>query len=94
MGPVAEIAEPIGGPAQSRPGSSVSVLIVDDDTDHVEAVRRALRRHEVAFEVTHVRDGSACLEALAPRAYSLVLLDYRLPRLSGPCSRTRPRRDT
>jgi signal transduction histidine kinase len=33
--------------------------------------------------VTRVGDGPACLEALTRQAYTIVLLDYSLPRLSG-----------
>ena len=91
MSLMAEAAATTPGPAASDlrvsagagKAASVSVLIVDDDADHVDLVRRALRRHELAFEVTHARDGFACLEALASRAYSIVLLDYRLPRMTG-----------
>jgi PAS domain S-box-containing protein len=77
----AGLHEPRGEPAGAvRP---ISVLVVDDDTDHVELVRRVLRRHNAALEVDHARDGDACLAALGRHAYSLVLLDYRLPRMTG-----------
>lgn len=59
------------------------VLVVDDDPDHVEIVRRVLSRHDSAFEVTHVQDGAACLEALTRQPYAVVLLDYSLPRMNG-----------
>jgi DNA-binding response OmpR family regulator len=44
---------------------------------------RALRRQELPFEVTRVRDGPACLETIERRPFSLVRLDYSLPQLSG-----------
>jgi two-component system phosphate regulon sensor histidine kinase PhoR len=58
------------------------VLLVDDDTDHAAVVRRTLER-QGAFVVTHVTDGTACLESLARESYSVVLLDYSLPRMNG-----------
>jgi PAS domain S-box-containing protein len=63
--------------------SVIAVLVVDDDRDHVDLVRRSLRRHDPRLEVHHVRDGDACLGALARDRYALVLLDYRLPRMTG-----------
>lgn len=61
----------------------VPILVVDDDGDHAELVRRTLERHDPRFAVTHVATGRACLEALAERAWAVVLLDYRLPGTSG-----------
>ncbi len=63
--------------------SKTDVLLVDDDQDHAELVRLTLERHSGAFEVTHVPDGPACLDALASRRYAVVLLDYSLPRMNG-----------
>lgn len=62
---------------------AVPVLIVDDDADHAEIVSRTLARHDARFDVTHAADGPACLAALAARPYAIVLLDYRLPRMTG-----------
>jgi DNA-binding response OmpR family regulator len=63
------------------------VLLVEDDPDHAELVRRGLEAHEPPVEVTVIGDGEAALAyllALEPRALPhLVLLDLRLPRMSG-----------
>ncbi len=64
-------------------GDTIRVLLVEDDPDQAEIVRRALRRHEPPFEVTVVGDGAAGLDAVALRPYSIVLLDYSLPRMNG-----------
>jgi PAS domain S-box-containing protein len=64
-------------------GDTIRVLLVEDDPDQAEIVRRALRRHEPPFEVTVVGDGAAALDAVALRPYSIVLLDYSLPRMNG-----------
>lgn len=62
-------------------GERVHVLVVEDDPDHAELVKRTLGRHDI--EVTVVSDGAACLEAVAHGSYSMVLLDYSLPRMDG-----------
>ena len=55
--------------------SPIPVLLVDDDTDQAEMVRRTRQRQEPPFAVTVVSDGFACLEALAHGSYAVVLLD-------------------
>jgi DNA-binding NtrC family response regulator len=64
-------------------GDMIRVLLVDDNADQAEVVRRTLQRHEPPFDVTVVSDGFTCLDALARCAYAVVLLDYSLPRMSG-----------
>lgn len=64
-------------------GDPVRVLLVEDDADQARLVRRALERQEPPFKVTVVGDGVACLETVAREPYSVVLLDYSLPRLNG-----------
>jgi signal transduction histidine kinase len=61
----------------------IPILVVDDDADQVELVTRTLIRQEAPFRVNAVGDGAGCLEALARETYGIVLLDYRLPRVSG-----------
>jgi signal transduction histidine kinase/CheY-like chemotaxis protein len=63
--------------------SAIHVLLVEDNPDHASLVRRALQRNEPPIDVTIATDGTAGLEAVALRPYSLVLLDYSLPRMSG-----------
>ena len=65
---------------ETRP---LDVLLVEDDADQAEVVRRTLGRQTPPFDVVVARDGLACLEALALRPYSIVLLDYSLPRMNG-----------
>jgi CheY-like chemotaxis protein len=74
-------------------GDVLRVLLVEDDADHVELVRRSLREHRVANTLYVVTDGEAALDFLHQRgAYAdpgrnprphLVLLDLRLPRIDG-----------
>ena len=66
------------------------VLLVEDDPDHAELVRRGLEAYGSRVELTHLDDGEAALEYLrertSPEALGrphLVLLDLRLPRVDG-----------
>ncbi len=67
--------------APATPRERIRVLLVDDDADHATLVLRTLERLGVA--VSHVVDGAACLAALTRETYSVVLLDYSLPRMNG-----------
>lgn len=69
------------------------ILLVEDNLDHAELVRRQLEAFTIASQIHHVADGEAALayifgqDAFAARhqfpAPAVVLLDLRLPRLSG-----------
>jgi signal transduction histidine kinase len=68
------------GPA---PDERIAVLLVEDDADQAELVTRTLRRQDSPFILTTVRDGPACLDAITRGSYSIILLDYSLPRMNG-----------
>lgn len=70
----------------------VEILLVEDNPDDEFLVLRALRKHRVSNRVHVVRDGEEALDFLFARgAYEhltsnrlkLVLLDVKLPKLSG-----------
>lgn len=61
---------------------AVRILVVDDNIDHAQLAMRALRA-EPAWRVDTVRLGREALERLADNAYDLLLLDYRLPDMTG-----------
>ncbi len=67
----------------STPDERIAVLLVEDDADQAELVTRTLRRQDSPFIVTTVRDGPACLDAMTLGSYSIILLDYSLPRMTG-----------
>ena len=74
-------------------GEPLTILHVEDNAAHAELVRRSLENHRVINRMHHVKDGEEALDFLFRRgAYSdprisprptLILLDIRLPRVSG-----------
>jgi CheY-like chemotaxis protein len=71
----------------------VSILLVEDSAEDAELTVRALRRAHLTNPIRVVEDGVEALEILfgpgaddtqdAPRAPRLILLDVKLPKLSG-----------
>src|SRR5581483_738278 len=57
------------------------ILIVDDEHDLAEGLRRALARDQHVVEVAH--DGQAAMDMLVVSKYDLVVLDWMMPRQSG-----------
>ena len=74
-------------------GSPLNILLVEDNLDHAELVRRNLENFQVANRLHHVEDGETALDYVFGRgAYAdrslhplpdLMLLDLRLPRVDG-----------
>lgn len=72
---------------------TIEVLLVEDDEDHAELVRRNLMSQTVRCRITHINNGESALDYLYQRGlYSdpaasprpdLILLDLRLPRVDG-----------
>ncbi len=67
--------------ALPRGGSSYRVLVVDDESMVREQIRRSLSLRGHA--VVEAESGSACLEKLTDGAFDVVLLDIRMPNMSG-----------
>jgi CheY-like chemotaxis protein len=63
-------------------GTPLRILLVDDNIDHAKLAVRALRNH-AAWSTEVVRLGQECLQRYADETFDLVLLDYRLPDMSG-----------
>jgi len=69
--------------------NGTEILLVEDDPNDAELTIRALRKHNLANHLHHVKDGAEAIEFLfsggsipgaAPR---LVLLDLKLPKVDG-----------
>lgn len=74
-------------------GECVNILLVEDNLDHAELIRRSFETHRVANNIHHVSDGEAALDYLFscgpysdrarnPRPH-VILLDLRLPKVDG-----------
>jgi DNA-binding response OmpR family regulator len=61
---------------------AVRILLVDDNLDHVQLALRALRG-DPSWKVEAARLGSEGVDRARDEAFDLVLLDYRLPDMSG-----------
>jgi DNA-binding response OmpR family regulator len=72
---------------------SARILVVDDEPAIVDAVAYALR--SAGFDVDALGDGEAALEAARAEPYDVLVLDVRLPGLSGVevCRRLRAESD-
>ncbi len=73
--------------------TTLRVLLVEDNDDHAELIRRTLDEQPWAPQITHLSDGESALDYLyrrgdwvdpaqSPRPH-VILLDLRLPRVDG-----------
>lgn len=62
--------------------SAYSILLVDDDAEFLDGARRALLASGIS-NVTPLQGGATVLQALASGKYSVLLLDWVMPDLSG-----------
>jgi DNA-binding response OmpR family regulator len=58
------------------------ILLVDDNLDHVQLATRALRARP-GWNVDTARLGEEALERTHEERFDLILLDYRLPDMTG-----------
>jgi len=74
-------------------GEPLAILLIEDNQDHAELVKRGLQDHRLLNKVHHVSDGKAVLDYLfrqgtyadptqSPRPH-VILLDLRLPKVDG-----------
>ncbi|HXQ12159.1 MAG TPA: response regulator [Caulobacteraceae bacterium] len=68
-------------PAAPAAAAGARVLLAEDNPINAMLARALLVRE--GCEVEHVTDGEAAIEAVARGAYDLVLMDVRMPKLSG-----------
>jgi len=62
-------------------GPRRTILVVDDDSAHLDLVRDILA--PIGFDLMFAADGAACLEAFRRRAPDLVMLDVAMPGIDG-----------
>jgi CheY-like chemotaxis protein len=62
-----------------------TILLVEDNPDDVQLTLRALKKSNIANDVTVARDGVEALEHLASSAPlpTVILLDLKLPQMDG-----------
>jgi CheY-like chemotaxis protein len=75
------------------PDKPLEILLVEDNPDHAELIRRSMAEHRVANRLHHITDGEAALDYLlrrgsyappnAPDLPHVILLDLRLPKMDG-----------
>jgi CheY-like chemotaxis protein len=74
-------------------GEPLVILLVEDNPDHTELIKRNLANHRILNKIYNVSDGEAALDYLfrrgnfadpqkSPRPH-LVLLDLRIPKIDG-----------
>jgi len=74
-------------------GEPLVILLVEDNPDHTELIKRSFQDHRLANKIYHVSDGEAALDYLfrkgeyaeadkSPRPH-VILLDLRLPKVDG-----------
>ena len=76
-----------------REGDPPTILLVEDNQDHAQLVKRSFANHREDNNIYHVSDGAEALDYLFRReAYAdaeksprprLILLDLRLPKVNG-----------
>lgn len=70
-----------------------NILLVEDDVDHADLIKRNLKKHGVKNKIFHVADGEEALDFLlrrkkfsnpesSPRP-DVVFLDLRIPKIDG-----------
>ena len=60
-----------------------NVLLVDDDTEMLHALKGGLKRYQQSFAVLLAEDGLKALEILKQKIISLVVTDLKMPNMDG-----------
>ena len=61
----------------------IKILVVEDNVDQLLLTERAFKRFNTEMQVVSVKDGRDCLDRLSYEDFSIVILDYSLPRMDG-----------
>ena len=57
------------------------ILIVDDEVEDLNTMRMLLEEHD--YKITTASDGTKALEILTENGFDLILIDIKMPGLSG-----------
>ncbi len=69
--------------------NGVELVVVEDDPNDVELIKRALKKHNIANDVKVLLDGAEALDYLFPNGNVLdsmpkmIFLDLKLPKVNG-----------
>ena len=65
----------------------VEVLLIEDNPEDAELTIRVLKKHNLANNLVHLRDGEAALDFLFDKGSNniprLILLDLKMPKVDG-----------
>lgn len=72
-------------------GKPLNILLVEDNPDHAELVKRSFESHRIANKIVHIEDGETALNFILGNGDqskehfipNLILLDLRLPKIDG-----------
>jgi len=62
---------------------AIKILVIDDDAIDRKALRRALQKAELYFELEECSDGDCAISCVTDNEYHCVFLDYLLPGTDG-----------
>lgn len=72
--------------------SSTEIILIEDNSSDADLIRRALRKKNLANNIIHLSDGQEALDYFdeqhmqvppAPYAAQIILLDLKMPKVSG-----------
>jgi DNA-binding response OmpR family regulator len=67
---------------------AIRVLVIEDNAPDVMLIGESFREQDLAFEITHLRDGEEVLNRLKEEgsgqpSFHLIILDLNMPKLGG-----------
>lgn len=67
----------------SDTASELRALIVEDDQDFLDILKKYIEAWRPAFKIDHATDGGTAWKLIKEKKYDLIVLDWRLPVLNG-----------
>ena len=69
--------------------NGIELVVIEDDPNDVELIRRALKKHNIVNDIKVLSDGAEALDYLLPNGKALddirkfIFLDLKLPKVNG-----------